>query len=117
MGWAEARRLPLNSHFRQCAAVKPSILSSASSLAAGAAVRKLLTWQALAALAWLGVVITATIEAVVYAGTPGRAGSPHANWPATCRLSLDCNRPTLLMFAHPRCPCTRASLGELELLM
>ena len=97
--------------------MRPSTLSSASSLAAGAAVRKLLAWQVLAALAWLGVVIGATIEVVVYTGTPGRAGSPLANWPATCRLPLDQNRPTLLMFAHPRCPCTRASLGELERLM
>jgi hypothetical protein len=32
-----------------------------------------------------------------------------------CRLAAD--RPTLLMFIHPRCPCTRASLGELEQLL
>jgi hypothetical protein len=38
-------------------------------------------------------------------------------WPANglCALSSRC--PTLVMFAHPRCPCTRASLNELALLM
>jgi hypothetical protein len=38
-------------------------------------------------------------------------------WPTNelCALSSRC--PTLVMFAHPRCPCTRASLHELELLM
>jgi hypothetical protein len=29
----------------------------------------------------------------------------------------DAALPTLVMFAHPRCPCTRASLGELERLV
>jgi hypothetical protein len=40
-----------------------------------------------------------------------------ASWPANSRLSLADNRRTLLFFIHPRCPCTRASLTELEKLL
>lgn len=30
---------------------------------------------------------------------------------------MDHTRPTLLIFAHPKCPCTRATIGELEIIM
>jgi len=38
-------------------------------------------------------------------------------WPRDSRLTPDASLPTLLMFIHPRCPCTRASLEELERLV
>jgi hypothetical protein len=38
-------------------------------------------------------------------------------WPDNVSIPLDAQRPTLLMFAHPRCPCTRASIGELNRLL
>ena len=37
-------------------------------------------------------------------------------WPADTSLMIAPNRPTLLFFVHPKCPCTRASLAELERL-
>jgi hypothetical protein len=42
--------------------------------------------------------------------------SSQSAWPEHTRLSRDRSRPTLLMFVHPRCPCSRASLAELERL-
>lgn len=36
------------------------------------------------------------------------------HWPEDSRLGLAADRPTLLFFMHPRCPCTRASVRELE---
>jgi len=38
-------------------------------------------------------------------------------WPAESLTNLVSNRPTLVMVVHPQCPCTRASIGELALLM
>jgi len=35
-------------------------------------------------------------------------------WPKGTGLELAQDRPTLLFFMHPRCPCTRASVRELE---
>jgi hypothetical protein len=34
-------------------------------------------------------------------------------WPAESALARSSERPTLVMFVHPRCPCSRASLMEL----
>src|SRR5262249_49195821 len=42
---------------------------------------------------------------------------PPTRWPAGSHIQPATDRPTLVMLAHPRCPCTRASLGELALLM
>lgn len=73
--------------------------------------------MAVAAGAWLLAVITAMLLLTAYSKFPGNAGSPPIHWPSESQISLETSRCTLIMFAHPRCPCTRASLGELELLM
>ena len=52
-----------------------------------------------------------------YSLTPGAAGNPPALWPAQSRLARKSGSPTLVMVVHPHCPCTRASIGELEILM
>jgi hypothetical protein len=49
--------------------------------------------------------------------TPNFLGSVPATWPADSSLLLDARQPTLLMFAHRNCPCTRTSLGELEQIL
>jgi len=41
----------------------------------------------------------------------------HQSWPAESALRPANSRPTLLLFMHPRCPCTRASIRELERLL
>lgn len=38
-------------------------------------------------------------------------------FPIESRLTRDPGRSTILFFAHPKCPCTRASLSELERLL
>ena len=38
-------------------------------------------------------------------------------WPESSRLRRVSDKHHLVMFAHPRCPCTRASIGELALIM
>jgi hypothetical protein len=48
-----------------------------------------------------------------YHGRPGRAGSPPDHWPSGTKVPLDKTLPTLLIFVHPRCPCSSASLAEL----
>lgn len=51
-----------------------------------------------------------------YENSPGRIGNVPAAWPAASRIHLAEDRLTLVMLAHPRCPCTRASIGELARL-
>lgn len=52
-----------------------------------------------------------------YENTPGPAADAPARWPADSRLQRPEGRPTLVLLAHPHCPCTRASIGELSRLM
>ena len=52
-----------------------------------------------------------------YESTPGMAAAAPRQWPADSRLRRASDRATLVMLAHPHCPCTRASIGELARLM
>jgi hypothetical protein len=52
-----------------------------------------------------------------HAFTPGFPGSPPSHWPSESRLPRDARKPTLVLIAHPHCPCTRASLGELLVIL
>jgi hypothetical protein len=73
-------------------------------------------WTALG-LAWLGGVVTGLAMMADFANRPGPTAQAPARWPAESRMTLDTTRPTLVMFAHPMCDCTRASLAELAELM
>jgi hypothetical protein len=76
---------------------------------------------------WSGVVIAIALWAILvtvgmvllarYSLGPGRAADAPVVWPASSHLPRDAGRPLLVMVAHPRCSCTRASLSELAILM
>jgi hypothetical protein len=66
---------------------------------------------------WLSVVITGLALIFIYSNSPGRAGAAPVGWPVKSQIADATNAPLLVMFAHPQCPCTRASLGELAQLM
>lgn len=74
-------------------------------------------WQAIACCLWLAAVVAGMTALVRYANTPGPPAAAPEIWPAQSRLAARPDRPTLVMFAHPQCPCSRASIGELALLM
>lgn len=67
-------------------------------------------------LGWLGVVLSGTALLERYKAAPGEAASPPASWPEGTSLKAGAGRPTLLVFAHPHCPCTSATLSELSRL-
>ncbi|MBI3839159.1 MAG: hypothetical protein HY288_14665 [Planctomycetia bacterium] len=52
-----------------------------------------------------------------YEATPGPVGQMRSQWPTATSIEPHQKLPTLVMFAHPRCPCTRASLAQLATLM
>ena len=70
-----------------------------------------------ASLLWLGAIGVGLGIVWQYENTPGRAAAPPQHWPTASCLEPAADRPSLVMLAHPRCPCTRASIGELALLM
>jgi hypothetical protein len=52
-----------------------------------------------------------------YSNTPGHGATPPPDWPADVPIEPAKERSTLVMFAHPNCPCSRASIGELAIIM
>ena len=52
-----------------------------------------------------------------YQTASGSSGITPEHWPAETQIPLDSKRDTLIMFAHPQCPCTRASVEELNRLL
>lgn len=54
---------------------------------------------------------------IQYENTPSPMNDGPREWPAESACGLSTQRPTLLMFVHPQCPCSRASLNELAILM
>jgi hypothetical protein len=66
---------------------------------------------------WLLLVAGAMTFLAAYSNTPGASGAAPKRWPSDSQIALDSSRHTLLLLAHPHCPCTNATLGELEVLM
>lgn len=66
--------------------------------------------------AWLVAILVSIGLVERYKTTPGAAANVPSTWPAESRIPRG-SRPTLVMFAHPKCTCTRASISELAELM
>ena len=66
---------------------------------------------------WLSMVISGMGLLQVHEKTPGLQNGIPAEWPSQSKMDRAPDEPTLVMFAHPQCPCTRASIGELSSLM
>jgi len=75
-------------------------------------------WTLIAiALLWVIAVARGARELVKYESTPGPKADSGPLWPVESRLQRNPNQPTLVLLAHPQCPCTRASLSELNVVM
>lgn len=66
---------------------------------------------------WLAALAFGGRTLFKYETTPGAVGPVSSSWPAGSIVSRQPDKPILLMFAHPHCPCTRASVSELAQIM
>lgn len=66
---------------------------------------------------WLVAVLAGFAVVINYDLQPGEAAAAPRRRPAGIASPLAADRPTLLLFAHPRCPCTRATLVELNYIL
>lgn len=71
-------------------------------------------WLTGATIVWLAGVGYGIERVSRYALTPAVQQPLVPVWPTTSSLPRTPGRTTLVMFVHPQCPCTRASLSELE---
>jgi len=68
---------------------------------------------ALGLTAWAGLVLGGLIVLLNYQSRAGAAAEAPAAWPVRSTLARDPHAATIVLFAHPHCPCTRATLDEL----
>lgn len=66
---------------------------------------------------WLLFVAGGMFALERYKNSPGARVPAPPEWPADSALQRTQGSATLVMMSHPRCPCTRASLAELEILL
>lgn len=74
-------------------------------------------WLGIATAVWLLLVAAGLFLLMNYANMPGPRESTPADWPRKSELRHSTTRSTLLVFAHPKCPCTRATIDELGWIM
>jgi hypothetical protein len=72
---------------------------------------------AVAGALWAMAVASGMTMLWAYSEAPGAAAAPPAVWPRDSRIRPSAERATLIMLAHSHCPCTRASIEELDRLM
>jgi hypothetical protein len=66
--------------------------------------------------AWLAAIGAGFGWLAAYESRPGVAGQPPGTWPDDSRLTRANQKWTAVMFLHPRCPCSQASLQEFAVL-
>jgi hypothetical protein len=66
---------------------------------------------------WIAAVAFGARILLQYENGAGRTGLVPTAWPAGSALERSTEKSTLIMLAHPHCPCTRASVGELAQIM
>jgi hypothetical protein len=67
--------------------------------------------------AWLLTIGTGMGMLWKYADTPGPPADAKAMWPAGASFTRDARGPVLVLFLHPQCPCSRATINELARLL
>ena len=78
--------------------------------------KKRILATSLFAIIWIAAVAFGLRALSQYENTPGPVGKLSQVWPAG-QIERATDRPTLVMLAHPRCPCTVASVAQLAQIM
>ena len=71
----------------------------------------------IALIAWVLIVGLGWTKLSQYENAPGHAQPAPERWPSASKIARTPGLPTLVMFIHPHCPCSRASMRELSVIM
>lgn len=66
---------------------------------------------------WVTAVFGGSFLMLAHSQKPGVADAAPFHWPVVSRLPLTQGKSNLVLFLHPKCPCSRATLSELERLL
>jgi hypothetical protein len=97
--------------------VKIRHLANGTTFAFYHSVSKIPAVQGAVCLAWLALVGAGFGVLLDYQNASGSIGCTPSAWPLGTAVALDPKRDTLIMFAHPQCSCTEASVEELNRLL
>jgi hypothetical protein len=68
-------------------------------------------------LIWITAIFAGTRVLLTYEYTPSRLGMPSEKWPSSSQIKRSPGKFSLVMLLHPDCPCSQASVTELDRLM
>jgi hypothetical protein len=71
------------------------------------------TFFLIAGIFWFFIVCMGLWTLVHYENSAGLFSAAPSKWPKSSAIMPSGNLPTLVLFAHPKCPCTRATINEL----
>ena len=66
---------------------------------------------------WMLLLGTGFFRLSTYSNTPGVQAKNFPQWPFQSAIQRSQDIATLVIFVHPHCPCSEASIGELERLV
>jgi hypothetical protein len=72
---------------------------------------------AVIAVAWLSGIAAGFFYLLQYETKGGARKEAPISWPSNSSLTRQQNGYTLVMFAHPKCPCTTSSINELAIAL
>jgi hypothetical protein len=93
------------------------LITATARLAIVTSIRKNIFLTTLLGVTWVAAVAFGARILLKYESAPGRTGPVPAAWPVASAIERSADKSTLIMLAHPHCPCTRASVGELAQIM
>ncbi len=78
-----------------------------------------MVWRPIAILiaAWSVCAAFGLARMLTYELTPATGATAPPTWPPAASISREASGSTLILFLHPQCPCSRATLSELERLI
>ena len=79
--------------------------------------RNVLKFRMLVCLLWVLGTLAGFATLIKYQSTQGATGVSPQKWPEGAAVALNSHHDTLVMFVHPQCPCSKASIEELNRLL
>jgi hypothetical protein len=74
-------------------------------------------WALASGIVWAAAIVVGMSLLWDYSLAAGAPAAAPEMWPARSALTRVAGRPTLVVLAHPRCPCTKATITELAGIM
>lgn len=62
---------------------------------------------------WGIAILSGVLGVTAYSNTPGSRLKTASDWPTETAIERSVNVPTIVLFVHPKCPCSLSTLREL----